>query len=54
MSLDNPNIVYKSYKTELDPNNKQKTLFKKNCGVSRFAYNWGLDTLEEDYKNEKK
>lgn len=54
MSLDNPNIVYKSYKTELDPNNKQKTLFKKNCGVSRFAYNWGLATLEEDYKNEKK
>ena len=54
MSLDNPNIVYKSYKTELDPNNKQKTLFKKNCGVARFAYNWGLATLEEDYKNEKK
>lgn len=54
MSLDNPNVVYKSYKTELDPNNKQKTLFKKNCGVARFAYNWGLATLEEDYKNEKK
>lgn len=54
MNLDNPNIVYKSYKTELDPNNKQKTLFKKNCGVARFAYNWGLATLEEDYKNEKK
>ncbi len=54
MSLDNPNIVYKAYKTELDPNNKQKTLFKKNCGVARFAYNWGLATLEEDYKNEKK
>ena len=54
MSLDNPNIVYKSYKTELDPNNKQITLFKKNCGVARFAYNWGLATLEEDYKNEKK
>jgi len=54
VSLDNPNIVYKSYKTELDPNNKQKTLFKKNCGVARFAYNWGLATLEEDYKNEKK
>ena len=54
MSLDNPNLVYKSYKTELDPNNKQITLFKKNCGVARFAYNWGLSTLEEDYKNEKK
>ena len=54
MSLDNPDIVYKAYKTELDPNNKQKTLFKKNCGVARFAYNWGLATLEEDYKNEKK
>jgi signal recognition particle receptor subunit beta len=52
VSLDNPNIVYKAYKTELDPNNKQKTLFKKNCGVARFAYNWGLATLEEDYKNE--
>lgn len=54
MNLDNPNVVYKAYKTELDPNNKQKTLFKKNCGVARFAYNWGLATLEEDYKNEKK
>lgn len=34
--------ITKSYKVELDPNNKQRTLLVKHAGVARFAYNWGL------------
>lgn len=34
--------VFRSYKVEVDPNNVQKTLFWKNCGASRWAYNWAL------------
>ena len=44
---------YKAYKVELDPNNKQITLFKKHCGGSRFAYNWMLATLKQDYDKSK-
>jgi len=47
-------LNYKSYKTELNPNNKQKTLFKQYAGTARFAYNWALALLQEDYKSEKK
>ena len=39
--------INKSYKTELDLNNKQKTLFKKCAGVARFTYNWGLDKINK-------
>jgi len=47
-------MIYKSFKTELNPNNKQKTLFKQYSGTARFAYNWALALLQEDYKSEKK
>lgn len=47
-------MIYKSYKTELNPNNKQKTLFKQYAGTARFVYNWALDLLQKDYKSEKK
>ncbi len=30
------------FKTELHPNNLQKTLLAKHAGVARHAYNWGL------------
>jgi len=33
-----------SFKTELKPNNQQKTLLAKHAGVARHAYNWGLAT----------
>ncbi len=33
-------------KIELKPNNKQITYFKKACGVSRLAWNWGLAKWE--------
>ena len=35
-------LVQRGYKTEIHPNNKQRTLLLKNAGVARFAYNWGL------------
>lgn len=34
--------IVKSHKIRLVPNNVQETYFKKACGVSRVAYNWGL------------
>ena len=43
-----------SYKTELDLNNKQKSLVNQAFGGSRFAYNWGLDKRIKLYEKEKK
>lgn len=34
--------VQRGYQTELAPNNIQRTLFLKNAGAARWAYNWGL------------
>ena len=36
-------LVARGYKTELDPNNKQRTLLAKNAGAARYAYNWALE-----------
>jgi putative transposase len=45
----------KSFKTELNLNNKQRTLMAKHAGVARHAYNWGLATcIELHEKGEKK
>lgn len=44
-----PNMYIKGFKTELDPNNEQRTMFAKHAGTARFVYNWALATLEEDY-----
>ena len=35
----------------LIPNNKQKTKLFQSAGVARFAYNWTLNTEQENYKN---
>ena len=43
-----------AHKIELKPNNKQITYFKKACGISRLAWNWGLAKWEEYYKQGKK
>lgn len=43
-----------SHKIRIYPNNEQEILLKKSCGVARFAYNWGLATREEKYKNGEK
>ena len=42
-----------AHKIELKPKNKQKTYFKKACGVSRFAWNWGLAAWEKSYQENK-
>lgn len=34
--------VQRGYQTELNPSNIQRTLFLKNAGAARWAYNWGL------------
>jgi putative transposase len=44
-------MPFRSYKVELDPNNKQITMFKQHCGVARFVWNWALALLIEDYKS---
>jgi putative transposase len=42
------------YKTELKPNNKQISHFMGCCGLSRFAYNWGLGRRIKEYEETKK
>jgi len=39
-----------AHKIRLYPNNKQETLFRKSCGVARFAYNWALVEWTRQYK----
>lgn len=39
----------KSYRTELDLNNKQRTACLQHAGAARFAYNWGLRRKQEQY-----
>lgn len=42
--------VLKAYKTELDPNNKQRTFFRRCAGTSRFIFNWALADRQTRYK----
>lgn len=42
------------HKIALDPNNKQKTYFKKASGVARFSYNWALSEWQKQYQNGEK
>jgi putative transposase len=46
--------IQKSYKTEIKPNNKQRTLLEKSVGTARFAYNWGLSYRKNLYESDKK
>jgi len=45
-----PVEILKAYKTELDPNNVQRTALLKHAGASRFAYNWGLAQRKKEYE----
>lgn len=45
--------MLRAYKTELDPNNKQRTRFVQHCGVARFAYNWALADRIERYGDDQ-
>ena len=39
-----------SYKTRLEPNNKQAQKFKQFAGAARYAYNWALAKEKESYE----
>lgn len=39
--------IQRGYQTELDPNDVQRTLFLKNAGAARYAYNWGLEQKKQ-------
>jgi putative transposase len=43
-------MMLRAHKIELKTNNKQATYFAKASGIARFAYNWGLDQWEKEYK----
>ena len=40
-----------SHKIRIYPNHEQEQFLKKSCGVARFAYNWGLEEWQNQYKN---
>ena len=41
--------ILRAYKTELDPNNHERTALLKHAGARRWAYNWGLKRKIEEY-----
>lgn len=43
-------MIFRSYKTELDPNDRAQTLLFKHAGARRWAYNWGLQRKIEEYE----
>lgn len=46
--------IERSYRIELDPNNRQKTLLEGHGHAARFAYNWGLQRWQEAYEQGEK
>ena len=52
-SLGGENMI-KAVKVRLLPTKEQELLMFKSTGVARFAYNWGLATWEEMYKQNQK
>ncbi len=43
-------LIYRAYRYELDPNNRQRTHMAKHAGCARFAYNWGLEERIRRYQ----
>lgn len=41
---------YDAYKVELAPNNRQRTLCRRNAGAARWAYNYSLRRRSEHYR----
>lgn len=46
--------VLKAYKTEIAPNNVQRTLLLKHAGAARYAYNWGLNEKKKAFDAKQK
>ena len=42
--------MIKSVKIRLKPTKEQEVLMLKSCGVSRFAYNFGVECFTRDYE----
>ena len=45
---------FRSYKTELSLNDKQRTACMRHSGVARFTYNWGLNQKKMAYEHGEK
>ena len=45
---------FSAIKIRLKPTKEQENKFWQCCGIRRFAYNWGIFTIESDYENGKK
>jgi len=46
--------IFRAYRTELDPNNAQRSKFVQCCGAARFVFNWGLSDRISGYENGEK
>lgn len=46
--------MLRAYKTQINPNNTQKTDLMKSLGAARFAYNWALDIKKEAFEKREK
>jgi putative transposase len=42
--------IQRAYKTELDLNDQQVTACRQHAGAARWAYNWGLQRKQEEYR----
>ena len=42
-------MSYISHKVRLHPNNQQRTMLVKSCGVVRFVWNWALDEWQNQH-----
>ena len=47
-------LIQRGCKTEIDPNNKQRTKLAQNAGAARFAYNWALNLKQTAFKDKTK
>lgn len=46
--------MIRTFKVELAPNNKQRSLLYQAAGVARFAYNWALAKEKAHYEESSK
>ncbi len=43
-------VIQRAYTVELDLNNEQTTACRKHAGAARWAYNWGLQRKQDEYR----
>lgn len=46
-------LINRAYKTELNPNNKQRSIFNRYAGAARYVYNWALALRIAEYEKKK-